>query len=324
MFYLVKSNTKSMKDKVVENLIKQHGISEEDIYVFDYEESKTVEPAFMEYLTLDFEGKSKVVILKNADFINQTRVDQHLENRFRSAVLLTNKNYFIMTVDKLNKTGALRKKFESEMNIIEMDAPETKDISGFIKKFFDNREINIGSKEVELIKSRSSGDFDLLVSELKKLEVLQTTGTVEKKHIEKATLDFSRERLYKIAEYTITLNENKVIEVMNQYRAEGEGPYLIGEFMVKDFSRLLRYKIIKSKGFTDGQIKDMTNWSPWAIKNYSNWERQWQDISLLKEFFYNIILKKCFLDLLTNQPEDPLGSIEKTLVANIIDMKSKR
>ncbi len=324
MFYLVKSNTKSMKDKIVEGLIKQHEISNEDVYVFDYEESKTIEPAFLEYLTLDFEGKTKVVIIKNADFINAARVDQQLENRFGSAILLTNKNILIMTVDKLNKTGALRKKYGDQMNILEKDSPEQKEITSFIKTFFETRNINISSSNIELIKSRSSDDFDLLVSELSKLELLETNNEITKEVIEKSTLDFSRERLYKISEYVITLNESKVLDMMNQYRAEGESPYLIGEFMVKDFSKLLRYKIMREDGINDNQIRELTGWNPWAIKNYSNWSHGWKDINLLKEFFYEIILKKCFLEMLDNQPEDPIGTFEKILIANIIDIKSKR
>ncbi len=323
MFYLVKSNTKSMKDKIVQKIIKENDVSSEDIFVFDYEESKTVEPAFLEYLTLDFEKRTKAIIIKHADFINSARVDQQLENRFASAALLSNNNILIMLVDKLNKTGALRKRFEKEMNIIEMDAPSSSDRRKFISDFFENRGIKIASSEIELIKTRTSDDFDLLVSELTKLEILQSQGVITKEHIEKGTLDFSRERLYKIAEYVITLNEVKVMEMMKQYRAEGEGPYLIGEFMVKDFSKLLRYKLMIDKGFTDNQIKDMTGWNPWALKNYSRWIYNWKDVNHLKEFFYDTILDKCFFSLINNQPEDPIGSLEKVLVANIIGAKEK-
>ncbi len=323
MFYLVKSNTNSMKKKIVESIIEQNGISADDIYVFDFEETNNVEPAFLEYLTLDIENKTKAIIVKNADFINAARVDQQLSNRFGSAILLTNKNIFIMTVSKLNKTGQLRKKYEKEMTIYEKDAPETKDISSFITKYFENRGINIGYKEIELLKSRSSDDFDLLVSELSKLELLQKDNTITEESIKKATLDFSRERLYKISEYVITLNEEKVIEVLKQYRAEGEGVYLIGEFMIKDFSKLLRYKIMNSEGMNDNDIKQLTGWSPWVIKNYSKWISSWDDVEILKDFFYNVILEKCFFDLLEHQPENPLSLMEKILVANIIKVKNR-
>lgn len=323
MFYVVKSNTKSMRDKIVESLIKQNNISQEDIYVFDYDEIKTIEPAFLEYLTLDFEGKTKFVLIKNADFINAARVDQQLENRFASAVLLNNKNIIVLTVDKLNKTGMLRKRFENDMTFLEKDGPDAKEMSSFINDYFSSRGISISAREIEMIKSKSSGDFDLLISELSKLEVLQSDNVITEEHIDKAILDFSRERLYKIAEYVITLNDVKVASMFKQYRAEGEGPYLIGEFMVKDFSRLISYKAMRNKGFNDGQIKDMTDWSPWAIKNYNNWSSYWKDINILKEFFYEVILKKCFLDIVKHNPEDALGTMEKMLIANIIGTKAK-
>ncbi len=323
MFYLVRSNTKSMKDKIIDNLISKNNISIEDVYVFDFEELKTVEPAFLEYLTIDFEGNTKAIILKNADFINLKTPEQSLINRFSSAIMLSTKNLLIMTVDKINKTGFLNKKFIGDITVLEKDGPSNQELSGFITSYFRNRNINISTKDIELIKSRASEDFDLLISELSKLEVLQTNGEITREHIEKATLDFSRERLYKIAEYVITLNVDKIIDMMKQYRAEGESQYLIGEFMVKDFSRLLRYKVMVDKGFNDNQIKDMTGWNPWAIKNYSKWSYHWREINELKDFFYEVILKKCFLDLLKDVPEDPIGTLEKILVANVIGIKQK-
>ncbi len=307
----------------MDNLIAKNGISSEDIYVFDYEESKTIESAFLEYLTLDFEGKVKAIIIKNADFINTKTPDQNLVNRFSSSILLSTKNILIMTVDKINKTGLLNKKFSDKMTILEKDGPSNHELGSFISSYFKNRNINISNKDIELIKSRASEDFDLLVSELSKLDILQTNGEVTSQHIQKATLDFSRERLYKICEYVITLNVDKVEGMMRQYRAEGESQYLIGEFMVKDFSRLLRYKVMVEKGFNDNEIKDMTGWNPWVIKNYSRWSYHWQDVNKLKDFFYEVILKKCFLDLMKDVPEDPIGTLEKILVANIIATKGE-
>ncbi len=313
-----------MKDKIIESLLKSNEIDKEDVYVFDYEEIKTPEPALLEYLTLDFEKKTKAIILKNSDFINNKLVDKHIENRIISAALLENKNLFIMTVDKLNKTGTIRKKIEEYATFLEKDSPTNQEITKFISDYFASRNITISNSNIELIKSRSSEDFDLLINELLKLELLQENNEVTTEIIEKATLDFSRERLYKIVEYVATMNIVKIKDMMNQYRAEGESPYLIGEFMVKDFSKMLRYKIMIDNGFNEFQIKEMTNWNPWAIKNYSRWIYNWNDANELKDFFYNIILKKCFLDMLNNQPEDPIGTLEKLLVVNVLEVKSKR
>ncbi len=323
MFYVVKSNTLSMRDKIIEGLIKGNEISQEDIYVFDYDEPKILEPALLEYLTLDFEKKTKAVIIKSAEFINLKGIDKHLENRFASAAMLENKNILILCVEKLNKTGSIRKRIEEHATFLEKDSPSKHEISKFIFDFFANRNIKVTNREVELIKSRSSEDFDLLVSELNKLDILQNDGIITVEDIERSTLDFSRERLYKIVEYVATLNVEKIYDMMNQYRAEGESPYLIGEFMVKDFSKLLRYKALINKGFSDGQIQEMTNWNPWALKNYSKWIYHWNDINTLKEFFYDTILQKSFLDMLNNQPEDPIGTLEKILVANVIDIKTR-
>lgn len=324
MFYIVKSDTKSIKDKLIDNLLGSNSIDGEDVYVYDYEEGDSIEEAFTQYLTRDFDGKQKAVIIKNSSFINEKRIDKRMSNRFRSTIFLKSDNIMVFTVDKLNKTGYIRKEFENELKIVEKDSPGPNEISSFIKSFFDGRNIKIDYKNIELIKERSSGDFDLLVKELTKLDILQTNKEITEEHIRKATLDFSRERLYKIAEYVITLNEDKISSMMDQYRSEGESTYLIGEFMVRDFSKLLSYKIMRDKGYSDSEIKEMTNWNPWAIKNYSKWSSYWSEIEDLKNFFYDVILEKCFLGLMRNPSENPINDLEKILIANVIKTKNDK
>ncbi len=320
MFYVVKSNTKSIKDKIITSLITSNEISNENIFVFDYDEKPDIESAFLEYLSLDLMGEKKAVIIKNADFLNKPQIDQAIENRFASTIMLTNENILILTVDKLNKTGRLRKRFESDLNIMEKDAPTETETSNFIRTFFENRNITIGYSEIQSIMNRSSGDFDMLLSELTKLELI-TDKEVKQKDIEDAILDYSRQRVYKICEYVATLNYQGVEEMIKQYRSEGESSYLVGEFLVREFSKLLKYKVLRDKGMSDKEIISTSGWKPWDGKNYSSWISNWRDTDKLKEFFYDVILNKCFLDLLINSPEDPINSLQKTLVANIIKYK---
>lgn len=326
MFYVIKSDTKSIRDKIINNLIGSKGISQEDIHIFDFEEKNDYEKAFFEYLSINFDSNPKAVIIKNSDFLNKAKVEKEIEDRFANTINLNTPNFLIMTVDKLNKTGKLNKKFNDKFELLEKDAPTKNELNNFIEKYFSSREILINKDTIEKIISRVGENFDILITELNKLDILQQDNQITNELVDKTVIDFSRERLYKVSEYVITLDETRLIELMKQLRSEGEGPYLIGEFLVKEFSKLLRYMAIKAKHnhISDGEIQKMTGWNIWAIKNYSKWSHIWPSLSVLSKFYYNVILDKTFLQTVLYSPEDPLNVIEKTLVANILLIKGQK
>lgn len=320
MFYVVKSDTKTLKDKVIEKLMKQKEISDEFSFVFDYEEKNNFGDAFSEYLTLSFDGKPKAIILKNADFLNRAKNEKDIEHKFKSVIDIENINILILTVDKINRTGKLIKKYSNSFDLIELDSPKGNNLINFINNFFGNKNIEIENGAIESIIKRTGENFDLIISELKKIEIL-VSEKITNDMVEKCVIDFSRHKLYKITEHVLNLNVSGIEAIIKQLRAEGEGIYIVADALVREVSKFLRFYILKKKGCSDKEIKSMTEWNSWGIANYNKYLNKWINVKTIHDFFYDIILQSSFINMIDRNPNDPLKLLETLLVANIIKIK---
>lgn len=323
MFYIIKSNTKSIKDKLISKIQNLKKVNDNKLFIFDYEDKDNFEIAFLEYLSLSLDGENKIVVLKNAHFLNLARVEKDIERKFSNSINYDNPNTFIFTIDKLNKTGKLIKKYKDSLNIIEKDAPKKSELTQFIINYFKTREVDITSTVSILIIGKIGENFDLLITELNKLYILQNNNEISEDLVEKSVIDFSRQRLYKISEYVINLEEKKVKEMIIQFKKEGEGIYLIADFMIKEFSKFLKYKLLKLEdpNINDNEIQTITGWNIWGIKKYALLEK-WENISELEDFLIDIIIQKCFVEIITYSPEKQLDTLNKILVNNIIKVKN--
>ncbi len=322
MFYVVKSNSKSLRDKIVKKIISSRKIEDENVFVFDFEESGDFEKAFSEYLTFNFTNEKKIVILKNANFINVVKPDKLYEERFSKSINIKNKNVLILEVDKFNKTGKLNKKFKNDFELIEKDSPKNNELIKFVEHFFTSRNIQISYELSKRIVEKLNEDFDIIVSEINKLELI-CGDKINSEIIDSSIIDLSKENLFKLAGAVLTLDEEKISILINKLRVQGEEFYLVGERLAMEFSKVLRYKVITDldKGIGDLEFQKLTNWNMWGIKNYSNWIKNWPSQEIMCSFFYDVILRNSFFYIVEGNPDDPLRLLEKILVNNVLKVK---
>ncbi len=323
MFYLVKSNTLSISKKIINKIILSNNVFEDNVFVFDYDENRGFDKAYTEYLSLDFSGEPKVIILKNSDFINALKIEKEIEEKIKNSIEIENRNIIIFTVEKINKTGKINKKYGKYFKILEKDAPEKKDKINFIKTFFDNKNVKINGNLCQLILDYVGDDFDLLLTELNKLYIIEE-NEITKSLIEKSVIDFSRQRLYKITEYVLKLDSNGVKNMIKQLKSEGEGIFLIGDALVREVSKFLRFFLLRERGYSNSEIIELTNWNQWGVRNYSNYIDNWKDSNILSEFFYDIILDGSFMEMLKSNQINKLDTLEKLLTTNIIKIRGKK
>ena len=259
MFYVTKSNSKFLMDKIIDKIIEAKKVEKDNIHFFDFEEKGDFEKAFSEYLTFDFNNKKKIVILKNSSFINLVSPEKSHMERFEKSIKIDSKNTMVFAVEKLNKTGKINKKFSSEFKLIEKESPTNNDLIKFIEHFFSIRKIKISPSSSKKIIEKLNNDFDLIVSEIKKLELITTT-VITNELIDSVVIDFSKENLFKLASSVLTLNIEKVSSLINKLISQGEEFYLVGEKLVNEFSKALRYKLITDiKKISNNEFQRLTN-----------------------------------------------------------------
>ena len=268
MLYLVKSNTPQLRDKIISKILSSKQIEREELIVFDFEEEKSISRAAFEFSSLSLDGSIKVITIKNASFINSKTIDKELEKEFEAIIKADTENIIIFTVDKLNKTSKLHKKYNDKLNIIEKNAPEKNELLKFIETFFNNNQMEFEYGVIDNIENKLGGDFNLIVSELKKLEILYTTK-VTNDLINKTLLDYSRERLYTIANYVYKKDIDGITRMIKQLISEGESTFMVSDALNRVGHGFLRYYILKDRGYSDSDISRITGWNRWMISNYS-------------------------------------------------------
>jgi len=261
MFYLIKSNTKYISEKVIAQVIASKKIEEENTYIFDYDEKNDFENAFLEYLSINFDSQPKAIIIKNANFLNLVKPNKEHVLKFENTVKLNSPNIILFVVDKINKTGKLIKKYKNEFEILEKDAPENRELISFVNKYFSSRDISLENGGAKKIVDMVGKDFDLIFTELNKLDILSVDNKVSNKLIENTVLDFSRERPFYLAAKVLTLDIPGINYMIEQYRIQGEPFFLVSERLALEFARVLRYKILcdmKGSKVSDNELYEMT------------------------------------------------------------------
>lgn len=324
MIYILKSNSKIVTKKILDKIISKNKIDSDYVFTFDFEENNSFNEAFNEYLSLSFNNEKKLILVKNANFIGELKIEKNLENQINLLTESTINNILILEVQKINRRGKIFKTHENSFSIIEKNSPTIKEFEMFIKDFANNNNLNLKNEAIKIILSKQINNFDLLYMELQKILLLSKNELITKEIVENVIIDHSRERLFKVSEYVMELNYDKTKKMFAQFKNEGEQIYLIGEFLVRGFSKLLRYKLLIKNGYDHKQILKITNWNPWEIKNFPIFIENWSSEDELKNFFYEIILKKSFLELINSQNNFNLFNInlmEKILLSNIFHQR---
>lgn len=316
MLYLVKSNAPTLREKIIDKIVKSSSNTDIELFTYDFEEDKSIEEAFFEYSSISIDGSQKIIIVKNANFINAKTIEKDFEKNFVQLIDSKIDNIIIFAVDKLNKTGKINKKYSESFTLLEKDAPEKNELIKFIETFFKNNEISIEKNIPQEIYNRLGDNFDLIVSELNKLEMLNSKN-IDIDTIKNTLLDFSRERLYAISDCVFKKDIAGISRLIKQLISEGETPYLIGDALNRVGFGFLRYSILKEKNYSDRQISEITGWNSWMINNYSAYSPYWKDSSEIYDFYYETIVEDLFFDFIKHQPKDGLKQIERLLISAV-------
>lgn len=316
MIYLVKSNTQLLIDEIIMKIVSSLNQEKSDVINFDFETDKTIEEAVFEYLSLSFENERKIIHLKNADFINAKSIDKKIELTFEKIINENSDNVIILSVNKINKTGKISKKYISKFNVLEKDAPKGNDLIEFIKNFFLNRNIKVDNSVLKNIYDRIGDNFDLMVTELKKIDILQK-GSIDNALVNKALLNFSRERLYTIADCVFKRDIDGISRMIKQLIAEGESTFMISDALNRVGSGFLKYYQLREKGFSNLEIMNMTGWGQWMVRKYSDFFKYWNSLDELFNFYYETIVNDLLFSFIDYQPKNGLRQIERLLLSSI-------
>ena len=226
---------------------KNDGLKNEEIFklksnykvVERYDEKEILsdtETFFQNIFTGSLFEKEKCIIIKNATDKLINIIDDLFEKKVNDIL-------FIFISENLDKKSKLRKKFETEKNLIIVpfysDTNET--LFKLVQIFFKKKNIPISSENINLIVNKCSGNRGYLYNELEKIELF----SINKKNI-------STENLFKLISLTenfdifelvdncLAKNYKKTLNILNENNFSNEDSIIITRTFLNKLKKILK------------------------------------------------------------------------------------
>ncbi len=238
MKYILETTSHKLALKIIEKIRVQNKIEEENLYIFDYEESGFEQAASM-YLTPDIFGRDKLIYVKSATFLSEEatkKKTQYYKNVFESK---TN-NIIILGIEKIKKTKTVFSKIKDEFEILNIEEPKGKELELFIEKYLSSRDIKFTKSElIEIIQSCNS-NFDVIVNELTKVSL--ATNDISNGKWKDYIYDYSKQNVFDIVTFIYNKDYEGLSAKITKLREQGQPLYSTLSFIVSDLVLALSLK----------------------------------------------------------------------------------
>ena len=192
--------------------------------------------------------KEKCIIIKNATDKLVKIIDNLREKKITDIL-------FIIDSENLDKKSKLRKKFETEKNLIIVpfypDTDET--LFKLVQSFFKNKNISISSENINLIINKCSGNRGYLYNELEKIELFTKNkrNITDKDLLSLVSLTENFD-IFELIDNCLAKNHKKTIYILNENNFGNEDSIIITRTFLNKLKRILKlsYEFEKNKNIS--------------------------------------------------------------------------
>ena len=244
---LLYGKNEGLKNEALDILIKDKS----NISIYDEKEILDNESNFIEGILSKslFEQQKFIIIKRATDKILKIIEILNLKNLEEITI--------IMNSDTLEKKSKLRSFFEKDKNYICVpfypDNEQT--LSKLAYNFFKDKNISISSSNINLIVNKCSGDREVLVNELQKLEYFSKKGEkINGENILKLINLSENHSISELIDNCLAKNKKKIISILNENNFSNEDCIMI----VRSFLIKSKKLLALSKAFETNKNMDLT------------------------------------------------------------------
>ncbi len=241
MKYIVETGSMTMLKNKIDELKKQNEISSINSSFLDYERENNFNEALGNYLSDNLSGEKKLILLKNSSFLNEKKLNNHFLEALQTTINSDTNNIIIFQISKLKITNTYYGKHKDNFKLIKLNTPKGKETISFISNYFTNNNIGYSPEIVKQINYRVGDNFDLLVNELKKLNLINETLNYD--FIEQNVFDIKGESIFSLIEAIFKKDFFKLDNSIEKLRIQGYSAIQILEYLINDLIILLQIKI---------------------------------------------------------------------------------
>lgn len=259
--YLIKSSSKTLIDKKIDELIEKQGFTNAEVNVYDLDES-SITSLIEDADTISFLASNKVIIGKNLTQNSFTEKDINTINKYlnnpNSDVLL------ILTTSSIDTRKKTIKEIVSKLTTINIETT-SKDI---IKDLF--KDYDLEYKVINLLEEYYSDDLERLVSECQKLKL----AFIDTKKIsyEKASellvkpLNKRDNLAFDLVREIALKDKRKAINIYNELLSYNVESYSLIGLLESQYRLLYQVKVLNKKNISYNDIAKELDVHPFRVK----------------------------------------------------------
>ena len=259
--YLIKSSSKTLIDKKIDELIKKHGFIDADINIYDLDES-SITSLIEDADTISFLTSNKVIIGKNLNQNNFTEKDINILNKYlnnpSSDVML------IFTATSIDTRKKSIKEIISKLTTINIETTP-KDI---IKDLF--KDYNLEYKVINLLKEYYSDDLERLFSECQKLKLAfidtKKISYKEAKELLVKPLNKRDNLAFDLVREIALKDKKKAINIYNELLNYNVESYSLIGLLESQYRLLYQVKVLNKKNISYNDIAKELDVHPFRVK----------------------------------------------------------
>lgn len=259
--YLIKSSSKTLIDKKIDELIEKQGFTDAEVNVYDLDES-SITSLIEDADTISFLASNKVIIGKNLTQNSFTEKDINTLNKY-----LNNPNcdvLLILTTSSIDTRKKAIKEIVSKLTTINIETTP-KDI---IKDLF--KDYDLEYKVINLLEEYYSDDLERLVSECQKLKL----AFIDTKKIsyEKASellvkpLNKRDNLAFDLVREIALKDKRKAISIYNELLSYNVESYSLIGLLESQYRLLYQVKVLNKKNISYNDIAKELDVHPFRVK----------------------------------------------------------
>jgi len=288
--YLIDKAKETLVDSVLEN-------EEEEEFNFGSFNMKevTINQAIQEAESFPFFGERRLIFIidpyfltgekaKNEPKHNLKELESYIQNPSDFSIVV-----FFAPYEKLDKRKKITKLLNKEAEVLDVQPMKEKQLTAYVKQVCKAKGYQMKDQTFELLLNRTGYDLTKLISELEKLFIFYSdTKFIEKSSVETLVTKSLEHNVFEINDLVLNKEVKGAMEVFQDLVLQKEDPIKIIALMIGQFRLLIQVKILRAKGYQQGDIASVLKVHPYRVKLAMQKERKFNQ-TLLSNAYHQLI-----------------------------------
>lgn len=251
--------------------------------------------ALQEAESFPFFGDQRLLFIQNPYFLTGERVTNGPEHEIKELEeYLENPSDFTICVvfapyEKLDKRKKVTKLLTKQATLIDVQPMSEREMINYVKSVCQEKEFRFKDQAFETLLELTDRNLTRMMHELEKLMLFhQDSRTILKSSVEKLVSKSLEQNVFELNDLVLRKDVRGSIELYQDLLTQKEDPIKIIALMIGQFRLLLQVKILRKKGYQQGDIAGLLKVHPYRVKLGMEKERHF-DQSLLSQAHHHLI-----------------------------------